>query len=228
MTLKRIHLRVAALLVATLVGGACVLNARQTTKSREESPVHATIDVISQGYCLNSYQDRKDDRFGYVAFVLHLRIENASDRPVILCRECVHVAEEPTLLVMRTEGTPGQVRNGGMSMDNFGFESPRQDLKSPNQSYTILKPHETFDGNYKTGILVSYNSPTTPRYNLSSGSYLLRIEFSSWWVERADTSKSLREKWQAYGDLYSDPLRPSLVPVRIEVPERLSPCPVNK
>ena len=101
-------------------------------------------------------------------------------------------------------------------------------LRAPTEHYVILKPHEAFSGDYKTGILVSYDSPTTPRINLKPGRYFLRAEFRTWLPEARDTTAALRAKWKQYGDLYTDPLFPDPIPVQIEIPNRLPTCPLGK
>ena len=104
----------------------------------------------------------------------------------------------------------------------------RRDPARPDEHYVILKPREAFSGDYKTGILVSYDSPTTPRINLKPGRYFLRAEFRTWLPEARDTTAALRAKWKQYGDLYTDPLFPDPIPVQIEIPNRLPTCPLGK
>jgi|GEM_PF-5716616 hypothetical protein len=227
---KNKHLRIAALLVGMLLAGALMLNARQAARNEKEPPVRASVTIVSQNYCLypDEWKAGEKEPFGSLVFLLNFRIENTSDRAVILCKECIQLAGEPALLSVKSDGTAGGIRNGGMNWDRFGSDPPRHDPARPDQRYAILKPHETFNGNYKTAILVSYDSPATYRGNLSPGSYFLQLEFLTWWWEETDTSGALRAKWEAYGDLYSDPLRPALVSVRIEIPDTLSTCPVSK
>lgn len=224
--MTRMNSGFAALLVGAVLMGAALLEARQAANGHEQLPVRATIAIVSQGYCLNSYQDRKDDRFGSLAFLLHLRIENTSDHALILCKECIHTDGEPTLSSINPDGTPGQMRNGGMTFDTFGFDPPRHDPEIPDRNYAILKPRERFNGDYRTGMIVSYDSPA--KYRLVSGNYVLHTEFTSWWMEEKDSSAILRAKWKPYGYLYSGLLVPDSLIVRIDVPEKMSFCPVNK
>ncbi len=225
MAMANFNLR-PCLAAGAILANALLLGAQQPAKTEEKPHLHATITVVSQGYCLNSYQDRKDDHIGSLFFLLHLRVENTSDHPVILCKECIHTASEPTLSRINPDGTPGQIRNGGMTFDTFGFDPPRKRREIPDKSYAILKPGESFNGNYRTGMFVSYDSPA--KYRLVSGNYFLQTKFTSWWVEEKDSSEILRAKWKPYGYLYSGPLVPDSLAVRIDVPEKLSICPVNK
>jgi hypothetical protein len=227
MAAPRRYLR-AALLSMTIFPGAIMPASGQATNEPLESRLRATIAPLSQGYCLNPYQQRTNDRFGSLVFLLRLQIQNVSDQPVILCRKCIETAEEPTLWLANPDGSPAQIRNGGMQFDVFGVGLPRKESGSPDKNYVILKPGERLDANFKTGILVSYDPPPGLRTTLHSGGYLLQVKFQSWWVEKTDTSKVLRHRWKAYGDLYTGLLAPALLPVRVDVPAVLSPCPVDK
>ena len=228
MAAPRMCLRTAALLGGTFFVGAIVPASGQATNKTLESPLHATITVISQGYCLNSYQERSNDRFGSLSFVLHLQIENVSGHRVILCRKCIASAEEPTLWSTNPDGSPGQILNGGMQLDAFGIDPPRKDSASPDKNYVTLNPREHLDATYKTAILVSYDPPPGLRTTLRAGDDLLQVKFKSWWVEETDTSKVLRNRWKAYGDLYTGVLALAPLPIRVDVPAILSPCPLNK
>jgi hypothetical protein len=222
MNMARTSLRSAAVFVAAILMGAASLNARRAPQNSEKPPLRATITIVSQRYCLNSYQDKKDDRFGSLSFLLHLRVENTSDHALILCKDCIYAASEPTLSSINPDGTPGQTRNGGMTFDTFGFDPPRQEPETPDKDYAILKHGESYNGDYKTGILVSYGSPA--RYRLVSGNYILRTEFTSWRAEEKDSSATLRAKWKSYGYLYSGLLVPDPLTVRVDVPENLPLC----
>jgi hypothetical protein len=222
------YLRTAALLGATFFVGAVVPASGQVGNSPPESPLRATIAVLSQGYCLNSYQEHRSDRFGSLALLLDLQIKNASDHRAILCRKCIESVDEPALWLANPDGSPGRIRNGGMQFDTFGVDPPRKDSGSPDKNYVTLDPGEHLDARYQTGILVSYDPPPGLRTTLYAGDYLLLVKFQTWWVESRDTSKMLRNRWKAYGDLYTGILAPPPLPIRVEVPAELTPCPVNK
>jgi hypothetical protein len=228
MAARRLYLRTAVLLGGTFFVGAILPTSGQATNKPLASPLRATIALISEGYCLNSYQERSNDRFGSLAFLVHLEIRNVSDHRVILCRKCIESADEPTLWLANPDGSPGQIRNGGMQFDAFGVDPPRKDPGSPDKNYVTLNPGEHLDADYRTGILVTYDPPPGLRTTLHSGDYRLQVKFQSWQVEKADTSKLLRDWWKAYGDLYTGILAPAPLPVRVDVPAVLSPCPVNK
>jgi hypothetical protein len=198
----RVRLR-AGVLLLTAPLAAYVLRAQEARNNQGQPSLRATVAVISQGYCINPEEMRtaKNDRVGSVVFLLYLRVENMSERSIILCRDCIQVDSEPALLSLSPDGLPGGVRNGDMIYDGVAPRKRRLDPASPDQHYAILKPHGTFSGNYKAGILVSYDSPLTPRMNLKSGSYFLRVEFGTWWPEATDTTGVLRVKWKRYGDL---------------------------
>lgn len=222
------RLQVAALLLAAYLP-ASALGVRHTMGDQAPEGVRATVAVISQDYCINpkEMQAAMNDRFGSIGFLVDLRVENTSDRSVILCRDCIEVGSEPVLLSVSQDGLPGGGRYGGMMYDGVLPRKRRHDPTSPDRHYVILKPRGTFDRSYKTGILVSYNSPATPRMNLEPGRYFLRVEFRTWWPEATDTSSLLRGRWKRYGNLYADPLFPDPAPVQIEIPNSLATCPNN-
>lgn len=220
--------QIGALVLVSFLFGVFTPSARQVTRNQQEPILRAAISVASQGYCLNPEEIQgKNERVGSMDVLLHLRVENVSERTVILCSDCIEVGDEPALLSVLPDGRPGDLRYGGMMNDGVAPRDRRHDPKRPDRHYTILKPHQVFEGNYKTGILVSYDSPVTPRMNLRPGSYFLQADFGTWWPEATDTSKALRVKWKGYGDLYADPLFPDPVLVHVEIPATLLDCPLS-
>jgi len=145
-----------------------------------------------------------------------------------LCKKCIEMGEEPTLSLVNSDGTPGQVRNGGMNIDMFGYDRPGKYSNRPEKNYVILKPGENLNLQYRAGILVTYHPSTIPRMVLNSGNYFLGISFRTWWSEKRDTSRALARKWRAYGELYTGILTAEPLPIRVDVPEKLAVCPLNR
>ena len=96
------------------------------------------METISQQYCLAPVQDSDNPRLGSLEILLNLRVENRSGHPVILCKKCIEAGGEPTLSSVNPDGTPGEIRNGGMNLDRFGFDQPGKYPNRPEKNYVIL------------------------------------------------------------------------------------------
>lgn len=221
-----VRLRVVALLVGTFLPISSLPRGGRAPDSTQPR-VRSTMRIVSQGYCLDPHQDSDNPRLGSLALLLNLRVVNISDHPIIICKKCIETRQEPTLSSVNSDGTPGQVRNGGMIIDNFAYDEPKYPGR-PEKEYTILKPGDDLNVRYRTAILVTYYPSTISRMILSSGNYLLGISFRTWWSEKTDRSKTLARKWRASGELYTGILTPEAVPIRIDVPEELAICPIDR
>jgi hypothetical protein len=224
---ERARLPAVALLVGTLLPISSLPKRGRVPESAQPR-VRSTIEIASQGYCLNPFRGSDNPRLGSLALVLNLRVENISDHSMILCKRCIETGDEPALSSVNPDGTPGQIRNGGMNADTFGYDQPPKYPSRPEKDYAILKPGENLNLQYPTGILVTYYPSTIPRMVLSSGYYFLVTSFRTWWGEKRDHSKALARKWRAYGELYTGILTPEPLPIRVDVPEKLAVCPLNK
>jgi hypothetical protein len=221
------RLPVVTLLVGTLLPISSLLKRGRPPESAQPR-VRSTIEIASQGYCLDPSQDSDNPRLGSLALLLNLRVENISDHPMILCKKCIQADQEPTLSLVNSDGTPGEARNGGMIFDTFGYDQPGKYPDRPEKEYAILKPGENLNLQYREGILVTYYPSTIPRMILNSGNYFLEMSLGTWWNEKKDTSKALARKWRAFGELYAGILTPEPLPIRIDVPEKLAVCPLNR
>lgn len=137
---------------------------------------------------------------------------------------CIGAAEEPELLSVSPNNTPGTFQYGGMLVDSVAPLHRRHDAAKPDNNYLILKPNEAFEVNEATGIVVQYGRALSHMKHLDSGEYFLQASFTTWRTERSDTVPSLELRWKKYGTLFSGILTPDPVKIDIAVPARPPDC----
>lgn len=203
------------LLVSLLAGASGSRPPGQETKNSQfDLPV--TFKVLSTSYCVGD-----DGQFIFTTLRVHVRIQNQTKRPVILCQKYVTVWA-PRLFHVGADGKRGDVADRTMP-DTLGLFDPSYP-KNLRSGYAIVQPGAPFELDSDTMLSTWFPRGATKSKGVPPpGSYLLQVTLRTWSGPPTEPS-ILREKWKSVGDLFTGFLDSDLVPITIDPPEALPPC----
>ena len=194
----------------------------------KNNPLKLTVTLLGQHDCVNREIWDAPVRgavAGTGSFDFHLRIQNASDHAVILCKRCAE-SDWPVLWDMQADGTRGAPRREPMIADTYGPTTVRlQHPKSPHSDYPIIPPggELEMDRSLKVG-LVNFTTKQPPVKSwLYHGRYFLQPRFLT--GEQTDSgAEDLARRWKSYGDLYDEEIVAEPMPIEIEMRQAIPDC----
>lgn len=205
--------------------GAAVAPTPQDTPPKTNTALAMTAAVKSQPYCLIDPDNppHRGDHFGNVFLNLTIRIENVSNRNVILCKTGIE-DDGAEFRKAGSNGGPGEFIPE-LIVDRYGYEKVSAPNR-PDNNYVILAPEQSYATEISTGRVVNLESENPYNANkgiLFNGKYFFQATVMTWWQPPTVTSK-LKLRWKRFGDLSDDVLTSQLIPIEINFPNGAPMC----
>jgi len=192
----------------------------------KNNPLKLTVTMQAQHYCVNRELDSpvRETLVGTVSFDLRLRIQNATDHAIILCRKCVE-ADSPNLFDIRADGKRGALRPEPMIYDGPGLIARTDHPKRPNSDDPIIPRGGKLemDGSAGVGFVVFSKDHRANGGWVYPDRYFLQPRFLAW--EQTDPgAKDLAPRWKSYGKLYDKEIAAEPMPIEIKMPQAMADC----
>jgi hypothetical protein len=151
-----------------------------------------------------SYSEGDADLFR-VDLKLRLRFENRTDQRLILDKGVGTLYYRIGVARTKEELAAGKFESH--PIDDWFFSEKDQlpndaDPKSPDQSFAILAPGDSFEAERTVGVFAQYKNDKEVGGVIHSGAHVLQMELSPW--TRSGDPEMFKKKWGAFGRLVTE------------------------
>jgi hypothetical protein len=207
----RISLTAAFTLISMATCAVC--------STTNEEPLRTTAVLLDQSYCVGDI-----DLFR-VDLSLRLRFENQTDQKLILDKG-VGTLYYRIGVARNREGLAAKKFESHPMIDWFFSDKdpiPKDaDPKSPDASFVILSPGDSFETARTASVFAQYDGKKTVAGTIPSGPHVLQMELSSW--TRPGEPEEFFRKWNPFGRLVTEVLKTEPIEFRVPSNPKVNEC----
>jgi hypothetical protein len=188
---------------------------------REKQPLRLTSNLISQRYCREPDSENSDN----LRMKLQLRYVNSGPHPLILYKYDNTVSR--TMVSRDPADATVERYIWDLSLTTVtGGKNVTIDSLAPSSSFCVLPSNQSFETEVETTIFVSRADNSVESDGLPPGEYFLQVVVSTW-PHSESLAERVRDRWRAFGLLWSDDIKSEPMQFRIDSDRPTRDCSAN-